>query len=158
MSNFIFMSQTIFAIDPGSQKSAFCVFNGERIVEANINSNDDLRSHLSKNLSKDIIVACEHLQCFGMSVGREVFETAYWIGEIRGLISFELGLKFVRVYRSEVKMHLCNSMRAKDSNIRQALMDRFGVKGTKKSPGFFYGFKKDMWSAFAIAVTAFDKQ
>ena len=147
----------ILAIDPGPVQSAFVVWDGEKLCGNNIDSNDNVRSHISKNLSADFIVACEHLQCFGMAVGKEVFETAYWIGEFRGLVSFELGLTFMRIYRSEVKMHLCNSMRAKDANIRQVLMDRFGVKGTKKSPGFFFGFKADMWSAFAIAVTAFDR-
>src|SRR6266478_3354833 len=93
------IAMTIFAIDPGPEQSAFCVWNGERILGANIHSNPDLRSHLSNNLVARPIVACEHLQCFGMSVGREVFETAYWIGEFRGLISYELGLQFVRVYR-----------------------------------------------------------
>ena len=48
-------------------------------------------------------------------------------------------------------------MKAKDSNIRQALMDRFGEVGTKKNQGYFYGFKADIWQAFAVCVTYHDK-
>ena len=58
--------------------------------------------------------------------------------------------------RKDIKMNLCNTTRAKDSNIRQALIDRFGVPGTKKSPGMMYGLHKDMIQAFAVAVTYFD--
>jgi hypothetical protein len=63
------------------------------------------------------------------------------------------------VYRSEEKQVICHSPKANDATIRQALIDRFayGVsnygKGTKKEPGFFYGFRADVWSGFAICVT-----
>ena len=60
------------------------------------------------------------------------------------------------IYRKEEKINLCGSMKAKDSNIRQALLDRFGIVGTKKEPGWFYGMKKDMWSAYAVGTTYLD--
>ena len=46
-------------------------------------------------------------------------------------------------------------MRAKDSNIRQALIDIYGKPGTKKEPNEFYNdskvkMAKDIWSALAI--------
>jgi hypothetical protein len=47
--------------------------------------------------------------------------------------------------------------RAKDQNIRQALIDRLGPPGTKKNPGPTYGVTSHMWSALAVAVTAHDK-
>jgi hypothetical protein len=66
------------------------------------------------------------------------------------------------VYRADVKLHHCHSSKAKDSNITQALIDRFasGVpnhgKGSKAAPGWFYGFKADIWAAYALAVYTAD--
>ena len=60
-------------------------------------------------------------------------------------------------------MHLCGHPRAKDPNIRQALLDRFGpgrekALGTKKAPGALYGIKGDEWAALAVAITWWDQQ
>ena len=71
------------------------------------------------------------------------------------------GTKPQQVYRKDVKMHLCGSMRAKDTNIRQAIIDRYPASGggkcpqigTKKEPGPLYGVSKDIWSALAVAIT-----
>ncbi|MGH7470493.1 MAG: hypothetical protein ACRENP_21315 [Longimicrobiales bacterium] len=54
-------------------------------------------------------------------------------------------------------MHLCKNPKAKDQNIRQALIDLLGAPGTKKNPGPTYGISGDAWSALAIAVTARDQ-
>ena len=56
-------------------------------------------------------------------------------------------------------MHLCGSAKAKDSNIRQAIIDRYGGDpkrciGTKKAPGPLYGISADQWAALALALTA----
>ena len=53
-------------------------------------------------------------------------------------------------------------MRAKDSNIRQAVMDMYGSSkevaiGNKKKPGPLYGVVKDIWSSLAIAITHTEK-
>ena len=54
-------------------------------------------------------------------------------------------------------MHLCGNMRARDGNIRQALLDRFGGKdraiGRKGSYGPLHGISGDCWSALAVGVT-----
>ena len=49
--------------------------------------------------------------------------------------------------------------KAKDSNIRQAIMDRYGSTreaaiGTKKNPQELYGVSKDIWAALGVAITA----
>jgi len=87
-----------------------------------------------------------------MPVGIETFETCYWIGAM----CHEYNGK--RIYRSTVKHHLCGSSKAKDANVRQALIDRFGpgrelAIGTKKNPGPLYGISSHCWAALALAVT-----
>jgi hypothetical protein len=98
-------------------------------------------------------VVIEMVASYGMAVGASVFETCVTIGRFVQLFS---RLPVSMMYRKDVKMHLCNSMRAKDANIRQALLDRLGPQGTKKNPGPTFGVSKDIWSALACAVTFAD--
>lgn len=105
-------------------------------------------------------VVIEGIESFGMAVGKEVFETVFWSGRFA-----EKAGVFHRVFRKQVKLHLCGSMKAKDPNIRQALIDRFGgvegkakAIGKKAEPGPLYGIKSHIWSALAVAVTYSDRQ
>jgi hypothetical protein len=111
--------------------------------------------HLTAREKENILckvhtVACEWIESYGMAVGQEVFRTVAGIGWLAGTIGTEVRL----VPRKSVKMHLCQSMRAKDANIRQALIDRCGVVGTKKAPGPLFGVSSHYWAALAVAVYA----
>jgi hypothetical protein len=93
----------------------------------------------------------------GMAVGAEVFETCFWSGRFAERW-FDNGGTWDRIKRHQVKMHICGNMRAKDANIRTALIDMFGpgkekAIGTKKNPGPLYGVSGDVWQALAVAVT-----
>lgn len=138
----------ILAIDPGPAKSAWLVWDGA-VVSKGHEDNDTVLRMCGGGASLDHM-AIEMVQSFGMAVGAEVFETVYWIGRF---CQAWAPRPFARVFRKDVKMHLCHSMRAKDPNIRQALIDRLGPPGTKKNPGATYGVSGDMWSALAVAVT-----
>jgi hypothetical protein len=85
---------------------------------------------------------------YGMPVGASTFETCLWIGRFIELARTESRL----VYRKDIKMHLCGSMRAKDGNVRQALIDLIGEQGTKKDKGPTYGISSHSWAALAVAV------
>ena len=84
------------------------------------------------NVDYDVLVI-EMIASYGMPVGKEIFETCVWIGRFKELAIIK-NKKVDYIYRKEEKINLCQSMKAKDSNIRQALIDRFGVVGTKKNP------------------------
>ena len=140
----------ILALDPGTTETAFVLWDGRRILCAGHYPNADVRQVLiAKNYD---LVACEMIASYGMAVGREVFETCVWIGRFLEVAMGDTRL----VYRRDVKLHLCHSPRAKDANVRQALIDRLGPQGTKKNPGATYGMKSHLWAALAVAVYAFD--
>lgn len=134
-------------IDPGPRESAFVVWDGQRVVNSGDMPNAELALYLNSS-HDDTTVACEWIESFGMAVGREVFETVFAIG------TFSQHAPLRLVPRRDVKMHVCASLRAKDGNIRQALIDRLGAVGTKKNPGPLFGISGHRWSALAVAVTA----
>lgn len=154
-------SMSLIAVDPGPVQSAFVIWDGEKVLKKGIRDNDDLADGFVLWRPQPKCAVFEKVACYGMPVGESIFETVWWTGYFSRVCAVER-IKNYRMLRKDVKMHLCHTMRAKDSNIIQALVDRFAPmernkgKGTKKEPGFFYGFKKDIWQAFALAVTWWD--
>jgi hypothetical protein len=157
----------ILAIDPGTTQSAYILWNGETWQDAEICPNAEIRTVL---LDGDYdFVAIEMVACYGMPVGKEVFETCLWIGRFEEcwlngyhpVTTETVKTSFQLVYRRDVKSHFCHSTKAKDANIRQAILDRFGGKdaavGRKASPGPLYGVKSHIWSALAIALYIQDR-
>ena len=146
----------ILGIDPGPERSAWLVWDTdtERPRGFAIQDNEKLVAML-RTPSTDLmtgLTVIEQVQSYGMSVGAEVFETVYWSGRFAEAV---WPAHVVRITRPTVKTRLCGTPRAKDGNVRQALMDRFGgsrAKGTKKDPGPLYGISKDVWSALALVV------
>jgi hypothetical protein len=143
----------IFAIDPGTTESGYALWDGAKILDFGKTGNENIKLHLA-TMDFDI-AAIEMIASYGMPVGKEVFETAVWIGRFSEICELKNKANKL-VYRRDVKLHHCGTSRAKDSNIIQALKDRFGDKGTKKNPGITYGMKKDAWQAFALAVYFYD--
>lgn len=151
----------ILSLDPGNELSAYCLMDSSmKPVVFGKKKNDEVLQELALILalygdSKEIRVAIEMVASYGMSVGATVFETCVWIGRFTQFFAQEkYDVKYI--YRKDEKINICGTMKAKDGNIRQALIDRFGVVGTKKNPGFFYGFKADIWSAYAVGITYHD--
>lgn len=142
----------LLAIDPGPMRSAAVWFKDGAVAQAGIFANEELIDRMKHAGGRTVFIdhlAVEMIASYGMPVGKEVFETVLWIGRFVE----RFGGPHTLVYRKDVKMHLCGSMKAKDGNIRQALIDRLGPVGTKKDPGPCYGISKDMWSALAVGLT-----
>lgn len=143
----------IVAIDPGPVKSARVIMDKYgHIIDADIIDNHSMIKCLS-SYEENCNLFIEMIASYGMAVGQETFETCVWIGRF---IQAWSGSDPIRYTRNEIKNHICHSSRANDSNIRQALIDRYGPPGTKKNPGPTYGITADMWAALAVATTAYD--
>jgi len=143
----------IIAIDPGTTQSAFVIWDGVEIIDKDIANNETLLKFARDWPVKPIPMIIEQIRCYGMPIGATTLDTVFWSGRFWEAWKGEKHL----MPRLEVKKHLCHNGSAKDSNIRQALIDRFGPPGVKKSPGLLYGVKKDIWAAMAIAVTWMDQ-
>ncbi len=155
----------ILAVDPGPEQSGYVLYStdGARVIDMGIVPNIDIMFVIDDRRIDEMVI--EMVASYGMAVGASVFMTCVWIGRFIEHFSSRSTLLY-RKQRNEdgmdsVCMHLCKNNRAKDSNIRQALIDKFpptgGGKvpqiGTKKQPGPLYGVKEHMWSALALAVT-----
>ena len=143
----------ILALDPGTTETGWCDYTNGKVIDSGIRSNDGMLLDLSMFArAAPRILAIEMIASYGMAVGREVFETCVWIGRFQQAWGDPEAVRLV--YRRDVKLHLCGSARAKDPNIRQALIDMLGPQGTKKAPGPTYGVRSHAWAALGVAVTA----
>ena len=149
----------ILAIDPGNIESAYCLIDSNTYKPIKFGKiENELVLYEVQKEDYDILVI-EMIASYGLAVGKSVFDTCVWIGRFIQ----ESPKDSEYIYRREEKMNLCGSMKAKDTNIRQALIDRFAQfdlkqgKGTKNNKDFFYGFKSDIWAAFAVGCTYLDK-
>lgn len=159
----------ILAIDPGNTESGYAVIEMPdfKLIEFGKIKNEELLDMLLNNYFYICDrVAIEMVACYGMPVGKDVFETCVWIGRFVQALIGEYDVSnesFINyVYRKEEKLTLCGNLKAKDANIRQALINRYAKhnfksgKGTKNNPDTFYGVANDMWQAIAVGVTYYE--
>ncbi len=149
----------LLAIDPGTTESAWLIYDTETRVPVEWDKALNERVLVFLDSSDADQLAIENVASYGMTVGAEVFSTCIWIGRFSEAWRRRSGRLPMLVFRRECKLHLCGSARAKDANVRQALIDRYGpgretAIGRKASPGVLYGVSGDVWSALAVAVTA----
>lgn len=143
----------VLAIDPGSAESAYVLWDGH--LGFNRVKNDELRHFLRDSQWPHDVLVIELFRGMGMICGKEVFDACIWSGRFAECSQAE---HVVWIPRQDVKLHICGDSRAKDANIRAALIDRFGGKPAIKKGGALHGVSKDCWSALALALTFWDNQ
>ena len=158
----------ILAIDPGSERSAFLLYDAGRPTMHGILANEELVERLLVTgrvwFGYPDAVAIEQIEPrYGLQAGWEVLDTARWVGRFEEACR---PLRVNRLKRSEILRHLGVVTHGKDrvsadAGVRQALIDRFGGSvaiGRKGSEGPLHGISKDVWAALAVAVTHVDQE
>jgi hypothetical protein len=148
----------VLSIDPGTVRSAWLAFDttaGRPMPDFfGIVPNAELLEVIRNNRNGWVTaVVIEQVVSYGMPIGETTIETIHWAGRFA---EAAFPLPVYRVPRLAVRMALCHSGRAKDPNVRQSLLDRFGgdaAIGRKAHPGPLYGFKADLFAALGVAVT-----
>lgn len=152
----------VLALDPGYRESAWLLYDMLRATPLSWATEDNERVRQVIGETDAHVLAVESVASYGMAVGAEVFETCVWSGRFIERYALNARGEVLRVYRADVKLHLCHARNAKDANVRQALIDRFGPSkevaiGKKATPGPLYGLTGHVWAALGVAVTAGDQ-
>lgn len=147
-------------LDPGTVESGAVVYcpvaHQVSHIHPATHNRSLLREMLEPHMAHDILVV-EMVASYGMPVGRDVFETCAWVGRFIQAS----GKPYALVYRTQVKLELCGTPRAKDANVRQAVHDSFEgtgggatpTVGTKAAPGPLYGLSRHAVHALAAGLT-----
>jgi hypothetical protein len=149
----------LLALDPGTERTAWIALDlsSRRPLGFGIQPNGELLERLRRGGRAFDLVVIERVESFGMAVGAEVFETVFWSGRFAEAVD---PVPVERIGRKAVKVALCGDPRARDPNVRQALIDRYGGKtaaiGTMAAPGPLHGVARDVWAALAVGVAWLD--
>lgn len=164
---------TLFALDPGSEKSAWVTMLEGKLLDFAIEDNDELILRIHRGQVSGDIMILEFTKAFAMPIRTQaksgmmffptqVLDTAVVVGRLWEAFTHGDEARVELLSRRDVKHHLCGGSQAKDAQIREAMIDRFGgtkakAVGLKKNPGPLYGVSKDVWAALAVGVTYRDK-
>lgn len=144
----------VLAIDPGTTYSGWVLMRNGTLWNCGVSENREIIDMITGTA---VPVAIERVVSYGMAIGAETIETIEWVGRFHQAAGWD---RARLIPRKEVCQHVCNSARAKDPNIRQALIDRWGGKaiaiGNVKNPGPLYPVKSHAWQALGVAVTALE--
>lgn len=162
------MREYLLAIDPGNKMSGYSLIETDtfKAIDFGKVTNSRLRTKLLECINRyglELEVVIEMVAHYGsgMPAGKEVFDTCVYIGHLEEICLIKK-IPVKKLERRFTKLNICGQSNAKDTNIIRALVDRFAPgnknygKGTKLNPGFFYGFRADIWQSFALGVTYID--
>lgn len=144
----------ILAIDPGDKISGIVMIEDGKILWAENHDNYTVGmivGALDHERVKVDTLAIEWITSYGMPVGKTTFETCLFIGQLTQKAKYKVN-NIRLIPRRVVKHFHTGKAVAKDGNVTAALKEKYGEKGTKANPGYFYGVSKHAWQAFAVGA------
>lgn len=125
------------ALDPGPLRTGWVIYcpHSERVLAAGWEENERVLERLDAMGIYDLVVM-EAFAAQGMALGSSSLETLRW----EGRYIERARCRLERITRREIKVVVCGSARAKDQNIRAALVDLYAPgcegrpRGTKGKP------------------------
>jgi len=134
----------IVGVDPSDTVHAWARIAGDRVLAWGRDAENELVPE------GDEVIVIEMIASYGMEVGQTVFDTCVQIGRLYEKLVATHDVRAVT--RREVKAVVCGSTRAKDKNVRRAVVDAFGGDAQTKKGGQLYRVSKDVWAALAVAL------
>lgn len=149
----------LLSVDTGTTKSAYVMVDTATYkIEESGKVDNEKMMEIARFGYYDACVI-EMFSSYGMRVGKEVFESVVMVGRLMEAVYYRKGFNANRIERNKVKQFVCQKGGSvKDADVIQVLKDRFGGKGTKAEPGFFFGVTADSWQAFSTSVAYIDMQ
>lgn len=123
----------LLALDPGTRETAFII--GDTRERKPLKTGKWENRRLLDSIAQgwngfedptEMVIEMVGHYGTGMSVGKDVFETCIWIGRFHEAWRSRMSADPARLLRKTVCGHICGSGKAKDKNVRQAIIDRFG--------------------------------
>lgn len=138
----------IVGIDPGpgSEHHAFVLWDTET---------DQIQKATAVDCEGAVTVM-ETMSPIGAILAKTTIDTIFESGRLfENLTSAGFDVRVMT--RRDVKREIIGSVSGKDRDVSNALIERFGDKGTKKAPGKLFGISGHHLAALAVAVAFYDR-
>lgn len=151
------------AIDPGSAQSAIVVYcpRDRAVLRHHLEPNAEAFQRVAnlRALYPEAVAVCELTRPYALHGPKGAFfpaqvqDATLWAGRFWGAWG---GDGWHLLDRRAVKLALLGRQSGGDSDVRDAILDRFGGRvtavGRKAQPGPLYGISRDEWAALAVAL------
>lgn len=159
----------IIAFDPGNEQTGWVVVlaDNSKLLYKNKENNSECLTKLSIFLNKEkfniVKVGIEYVSSYGMATNQTVLDTATFSGILACIFKIN-NIPCEFIFRKSIKMFLCGSVRAKDSEVNCRVREYVGEDNTQKKPNIWYwnesvekygGYKyanNDIYAAIAVAL------